>query len=41
MTKTPKLARRTFLKGAGTAMALPYLETMMPSSAVALSRERV
>lgn len=29
------LSRRTLLRGAGTLMALPYLEAMMPSSAVA------
>lgn len=30
-----KLSRRTLLRGAGTLMALPYLEAMMPSSALA------
>lgn len=30
-----RLHRRHVLKGSGTAMALPYLEAMMPSSAVA------
>ncbi|KAB2649778.1 MAG: DUF1552 domain-containing protein [Verrucomicrobia bacterium] len=31
MTKTWQLPRRTFLKGLGTAMALPLLEAMVPS----------
>jgi Protein of unknown function (DUF1552) len=33
--KEPRLSRRTFLRGAGVAMALPYLEAMMRSSALA------
>lgn len=33
---SPKISRRTLLRGAGSAMALPYLEAMMPSSALAL-----
>lgn len=33
--RTPRLERRTFLRGAGAAMALPYLEAMMPSSVLA------
>ncbi len=36
MTKNAFLSRRTFLRGTGAAMALPYLEAMMPSSAFAL-----
>lgn len=28
--KTPQLNRRTFLRGAGAALALPFLEAMMP-----------
>lgn len=34
--KTAKINRRTVLRGIGTTMALPYLEAMMPSSALAL-----
>jgi hypothetical protein len=30
-----RLSRRAFLRGAGTVVALPYLEAMMPSSALA------
>lgn len=30
-----RLSRRTFLRGSGVALALPYLEAMMPSSALA------
>src|SRR5437868_4767543 len=30
-----RLPRRTFLKGVGTAMALPMLEAMLPASALA------
>lgn len=33
--RKPRLDRRTFLRGAGAAMALPYLEAMMPSSVLA------
>lgn len=36
LAKTCPLARRTFLRGTGAALALPYLEAMMPSSAMAL-----
>lgn len=32
---TRRLSRRTFLRGTGVAMALPYLEAMLPSSAIA------
>ena len=35
MSKRFPLSRRTFLRGAGAAVALPYLEAMMPSSALA------
>lgn len=31
----PQLARRTFLRGAGAALALPWLDAMMPARAVA------
>ncbi|PQO35264.1 hypothetical protein C5Y96_09495 [Blastopirellula marina] len=31
-SKTPWMSRRTFLRGSGVVMALPYLEAMMPSS---------
>ena len=34
---TPKLSRRTLLRGAGTALALPFLEAMLPLSALAQS----
>ncbi len=33
----PKIARRTFLRGAGTVMALPLLEAMVPLTALAQS----
>jgi hypothetical protein len=33
MTSTPKISRRTVLRGIGTAVALPMLEGMLPSSA--------
>ena len=36
MKKSPLLNRRAVLRGMGTTMALPYLEAMMPSSAIAL-----
>ena len=29
------LARRTFLRGVGTAVALPFLESMVPASGLA------
>jgi len=35
IAKKIRLNRRTFLRGTGVAMALPYLEAMMPSSALA------
>ena len=35
MTKPFRLDRRTFLRGTGAAVALPYLEAMMPSTALA------
>ncbi|MFT5468140.1 MAG: hypothetical protein ACI8UO_003248 [Verrucomicrobiales bacterium] len=35
-TKQCSITRRTALRGAGVAMALPYLEAMMPSSVFAL-----
>ncbi len=34
-SKKPWISRRTFLRGTGVAMALPYLEAMMPSSVLA------
>ncbi len=33
--KKPNLSRRTFLRGAGVTMALPFLEIMRPQSAIA------
>src|ERR1051325_5141847 len=36
----PILPRRTFLKGIGTAMALPYLEAMIPLTALAQSPKK-
>lgn len=41
MQMLPKLDRRTVLRGAGTLMALPYLEAMMPASALALPEPEV
>ena len=41
MKKNPMMSRRTFLRGTGTAMALPYLEAMMPSSALALPTPQI
>jgi len=38
MIKKPKISRRTMLRGSGALLALPYLEAMMPSSALALPR---
>lgn len=35
MTKTGRISRRTVLRGLGTAMALPWLEAMGPTSALA------
>lgn len=35
LIKPTRLSRRTFLRGTGVAMALPYLEAMMPSSVLA------
>lgn len=35
MAKRAWLSRRTFLRGTGVAMALPYLEAMMPSNVMA------
>src|SRR5689334_20106207 len=37
MSRTWQLPRRTFLKGLGTAIALPVLESMMPGLAAASS----
>lgn len=39
MTKRKPLSRRTMLRGLGTAMALPVLDAMAPSSAAALSAQ--
>jgi hypothetical protein len=39
MTKNVQIPRRTFLKGVGTAMALPLLETMAPSRILAATPE--
>lgn len=36
----PKISRRTLLRGAGTLMALPLLEAMMPLSALAQSQKK-
>ena len=36
MKKQPPLSRRAALRGIGATMALPYLEAMMPASALAL-----
>ena len=33
-----QLPRRTFLRGMGTAMALPMLDAMLPAFAAALAR---
>lgn len=41
MIRKPKLHRRSLLRGAGAALALPYLEAMMPSSAFALPRPEI
>lgn len=41
MTLRPHLSRRTFLRGSGAMLALPYLEAMMPSSAFALPEPEV
>ena len=41
MKPSPKLSRRALLRGSGAAMALPYLEAMMPSSAFALPEPKV
>jgi hypothetical protein len=40
MINTP-IPRRTFLRGVGTAMALPLLEAMMPLSALAQSASKI
>src|SRR5438270_11734968 len=37
---TKPLSRRTFLKGAGTAIALPLLDAMIPASALAGAAKR-
>ena len=34
ISESKPLSRRTFLRGAGVSLALPYLEAMMPSSAL-------
>lgn len=34
-SKKPWMSRRTFVRGSGVVMALPYLEAMMPSSVLA------
>ena len=36
-----RLSRRTFLRGSGVALALPYLEAMMPSSVLAAPKPQV
>ena len=41
MLKKPKLNRRAMLKGSGAMLALPYLEAMMPTSALALPQPSV
>jgi len=41
MIKKPKLSRRALLRGGGAVLALPYLEAMMPSSALALPTPQV
>lgn len=41
MQKKSYLSRRTFLRGTGAAMALPYLEAMMPASAAALPEPEI
>ena len=41
MKNNIKLSRRTILRGAGAALALPYLEAMMPSSVWALPTPQV
>src|SRR5437867_11461686 len=35
MSKSWQIPRRTFLKGLGTAIALPVLESMLPNTSVA------
>jgi hypothetical protein len=41
MNKKSKLSRRALLRGTGAAMALPYLEAMMPASAFALPEPQI
>ncbi|MEQ8790184.1 MAG: DUF1552 domain-containing protein [Pirellulaceae bacterium] len=41
MIKKSKLSRRALLRGGGALLALPYLEAMMPSSALALPTPQV
>lgn len=41
MVKKTKLSRRTMLRGSGAALALPYLEAMMPASVLALPEPQV
>jgi hypothetical protein len=41
MKKSPAIPRRTVLRGTGTALSLPYLEAMMPSSVFALPEPQV
>ncbi|MEO2010331.1 MAG: DUF1552 domain-containing protein [Pirellulaceae bacterium] len=41
MLKKPKMNRRVMLRGSSALLALPYLEAMMPSSALALPRPQV
>ena len=41
MNKKSKLSRRALLRGTGAAMAMPYLEAMMPASAFALPEPQI
>ena len=41
LVKTTPIPRRTFLRGVGTVMALPFLEAMMPRSVRAAAHRSI